>query len=91
MEFEWDPVKAEANRRKHGVSFQEAVSVFNDPMAITFVDPDHSDEEQRFVTIGYGASGKLLVVYHADRKGVARLIGARVGTRRERKRHESEE
>jgi uncharacterized DUF497 family protein len=62
MRFEWDAAKAEANAKKHGVSFEEALTVFYDPLAATFGDPDHSGSEQRFVTVGYSARGRLLVV-----------------------------
>lgn len=90
MGFAWDPGKAESNFRKHGVSFQEAITVFSDPMAITFADLAHSDREPRFFTVGYSSAGRLLVVYHADRNGDVRIIGARDATKRERKKHESE-
>lgn len=67
MEFEWDDRKAAANFKKHGVSFNEAGTVFGDPMAITFHDPDHSGIEQRFLTFGLSQSDRLLVVAHTDR------------------------
>ena len=91
MRFEWDEAKATSNLKKHRVSFDEAVTVFYDPLAASFADPDHSDDESRLVTVGYSAQGRLLVVCHVDRTGVARLINARHATRRERRRHESEE
>jgi uncharacterized protein len=76
--FEWDPVKAERNRRKHGVTFAEASSVFRDPFAITFDDPDHSHDERRFITIGVSARQRVLCVAHVDRRvGRVRLISAR--------------
>ncbi len=90
MRFEWDRKKADQNREKHGVSFDEAVTVFYDPLAATVEDPDHSIEEERFITIGYSAQRRLLVVSHTERKGAARLISARRATPRERKRHEAE-
>lgn len=62
MQFEWDDRKAVANERKHGVSFHEAATVFGDPLAITFLDPDHSDDEFRFLTFGMSQSSRLLVV-----------------------------
>jgi uncharacterized protein len=65
--FEWDPSKAAQNRRKHGVSFHEAATVFGDPLALTYQDPDHSVQEQRFITVGTSNTGKLLIVAHADR------------------------
>ncbi len=86
MRFEWDREKAASNLSKHGVPFEEAATVFYDPLAATFPDPDHSRREHRFLTIGY----RLLVVCHTDRRGSFRLISARRATRRERNRHETE-
>ena len=88
MRFEWDVEKAAANVEKHRVSFEEAVTVFYDPLAATFGDPDHSADESRLVTVGYSAQGRLLVVCHVERGGATRLISARRATVRERKRHE---
>jgi uncharacterized protein len=88
MRFEWDRRKAESNLRKHDVSFDEAVTVFYDPLAATFDDPLHSSDEERLLTIGYSLQGRLLVVSHVERGGVVRLISARRATLRERKRHE---
>jgi len=88
MRFEWDGGKAASNLKKHRVSFDEAVTVFYDPLAATFEDPDHSQEESRLVTVGYSARGRLLVVWHVERDGAARLVSARRATPRERKRHE---
>jgi hypothetical protein len=88
MRFEWDRSKATANLKKHRISFDEAVTVFYDPLAATFADPDHSDDESRFITVGYSVRGRLLVVCHVDRGGAIRLISARRATPRERKRHE---
>ena len=88
MEFEWDPKKAGSNERKHGVTFQEAATVFGDPLAITFEDLDHSVGEQRYVTFGLSLYKRLLVVSHADRGVSIRIIGARTMTRRERKIYE---
>jgi hypothetical protein len=88
MRFEWDGSKATANVKKHHVSFDEAVTVFYDPLAATFEDPDHSHDETRLVTVGYSARDRLLVVCHVERGGVMRLISARRATARERKRHE---
>jgi len=84
MQFEWDERKAVANKRKHRVSFHEAATVFGDPMAITFLDPDHSEDEFRFLTFGMSQSNRLLVVAHADRDDGVRIISARPLTRRER-------
>ena len=67
MELEWDDAKAEANLRKHGVSFTEAMTVFGDPLSLTGYDPDHSDDEDRYITVGLSADGRLLIVSHTDR------------------------
>ena len=90
MEFEWDERKAAANRAKHKVTFSEAATVFGDPLSVTFPDPDHSFEEERFVTIGSSEQGRLLAVAHVDRAGRIRIISARRTTRRERKTYEEE-
>jgi uncharacterized protein len=84
--------RAEAafNLKKHHVSFDEAVTVFYDPLAATFPDPDHSHDETRLVTIGYSSHGRLLVVCHVERGNAVRPITARNATPRERKRHEGE-
>ena len=89
MRFEWDPVKAVRNLAKHRVSFDEASTVFGDPLAGTIADPLHSRDEVRFVTIGNSASRGLLVVVHVDRGEAIRIISARRATRRERIRYES--
>jgi uncharacterized protein len=91
MRFEWDRAKAASNRRKHCISFDEAVTVFYDPLAATFKDPDHSLEEERLFTVGLSARGQLIVVCHTERRGAIRIISARLATPRERKRHENEE
>jgi uncharacterized protein len=85
MIFEWDPTKAWQNVRKHKVSFEEAATVFLDPLATTFDDPDHSKAEHRYITIGWSNQQRVLFVAHADR-GVARIriITARQATRREK-------
>jgi uncharacterized protein len=88
MQFEWDPRKDLANRRKHAVGFREATTVFGDPFAITFPDAEHSADEQRFLTIGASAAGRLLVVAHAERNEAIRIISARPATPRERKFYE---
>jgi uncharacterized protein len=90
MRFEWDGSKAASNLKKHRASFDEAVTVFYDPLAATFGDPDHSEEESRVITVGYSARGRLLVVSHVERGDATRLISARRATLRERKRHEDE-
>lgn len=89
MRFEWDSEKARKNYKKHKVSFDEAVTVFYDPLSATFPDPDHSDNEQRLITIGYSSQSRLLVVSHAERRRTVRIISARRATAHERKRHES--
>jgi len=86
--FEWDPRKAGENLRKHGVSFDEASSVFDDPLGITYLDPDHSEDEQRLVTFGYSASSRLLVVSHTERGDTWRIINARPATRSEQQIYE---
>jgi hypothetical protein len=83
MEFEWDPDKAAVNDKKHGVTFLEAATIFGDPLALTFVDPDHSVNEQRYLTFGLSRFGRLLIVSHTDRDGRIRIISARVMTRQE--------
>ena len=88
MDFEWDPDKASRNIAKHGVEFGEAATVFGDPLALTFFDPDHSDDEDRYLTFGHSIDGRLLVVSHTERGDVARIISARVAGRRERKIYE---
>ena len=88
MRFEWNDAKAIANLRKHGVSFDEAASVFFDPFSATADDPDHSLEEKRFVTFGRSSFGRLLVVGHVDRGDALRIITAREATRTERKLYE---
>ena len=88
MKFEWDEAKANSNYSKHGVSFQEATTVFGDPLAGTFPDPDHSHQEERWLTVGASAEGRLLVVVHTDHSITFRIISARVATNRERNRYE---
>jgi uncharacterized DUF497 family protein len=79
--YEWDPAKAAASRRKHRVTFDEASSVFRDPFAITFDDPDHSLDERRFITIGVSSRQRILFVAHIDRRADrVRLISARRAT-----------
>jgi len=90
VQFEWDPKKATSNLKKHGVSFEEAVTVFYDPLTATFDAPDHSDDEYRLITIGFSSGNRLLFVSHSDRGEVLRIISARPATTFERKRHERE-
>ena len=82
------PAKAERNRRKHRVSFEEAATVFGDPLSLTYPDPDHSASEQRFVTVGTSIKNRILIVAHTDRKDSVRIISVRKATRRERKYYE---
>ncbi|MFN8624564.1 MAG: BrnT family toxin [Candidatus Binatia bacterium] len=89
MRFEWHRAKAERNLRKHGISFDEAVTVFYDPLSATFDDEEHSADEARFITVGYSARGRLLVVAHTERGANVRIISARRATAPERKRHET--
>ena len=84
MEFEWDERKARANVKKHGISFHDAATVFGDPLAITFPDPDHSEEEERSVTFGMSQSQRLLVVAHTNRDAGTRIISARLMTTKEK-------
>ena len=89
MEFEWDRAKAENNLKKHKIAFDEAVTVFYDPLAATFDDPDHSVGERRLVTIGYSSQDQLLVVVHTELDSMIRIISARPATASERKNHEA--
>lgn len=91
MEFEWDPLKAEDNLKKHGGDFTEAATVFSDPLSITYSDPDHSLDEDRYIIIGSSSANRLLIVAHTDRDESTRLISAREVTSRERKLYEDED
>jgi uncharacterized protein len=86
--FKWDPQKESANRRKHGVSFTEASTVFNDSLAVTGADPDHSIGECRWITFGISREGDLLVVSHTDEGDMIRIISARAATLSERRLYE---
>ena len=88
MDFEWDPGKAIINLAKHVVAFADAATIFGDPLAVTYADPDHSEGEDRFVTFGHSASGPLLIVSHTDRDDRTRIISARRATQKERKIYE---
>lgn len=83
LTFEWDPRKAATNRRKHGISFEEATSIFGDGLSMTMQDPMHSVDEQRWITIGRSQAERLLVVVHTDRADHIHLISARLATRTE--------
>ena len=87
-EFEWNEMKAQANVRRHGVSFEEASTVFGDPLAILLPDPDHSEGEERFLVLGLSSRQRVLVVSHAERPPRTRLISARPATRYERGQYE---
>jgi uncharacterized DUF497 family protein len=88
MDFEWDTKKAAVNLKKHGVSFQEAATVFGDTMAITYPDPDHSEDENRSITFGMSRNRRLLVVAHTERGAKIRIINARLMAKHERKIYE---
>lgn len=88
MEFEWDKSKAVSNLSKHGVSFDEAQTVFDDTLYIDFYDPDHSYNEHRYIIVGQSAQNRLLVISYTERGNVIRLISARKATRKERETYE---
>ena len=89
MEFEWDRAKAERNLKKHEVAFDEGVTVFYDPLAATFNDPDDSSGERRLITIGYSSKDRLLVVVHTEQGQEIRIISVRPATAHERRNHET--
>ena len=91
MQFEWDAEKAQRNLAKHGVSFDEAATVFGDPLAVTIHDPNHSHQEPRFLTTGLSNRGRLIIVAHTDREERVRIINAREATASERSQYESGE
>ncbi len=91
MYFEWNEDKAVDNVRKHGVSFEEATTVFADTMSLTIHDPLHSEAEGRFIIVGMSNRHRTLVVVHTDRGDRVRIISARLATRRERKMYEEGE
>ncbi len=86
--FEWDEAKARVNQQKHGVSFDEAATVFADPLAAIFADPDHSHDEVREILVGHSDRNRLLIVSFTERGAAVRIISARVATPRERKDYE---
>lgn len=88
LEFEWDPAKAEANQRKHGVSFPEAGTAFGDPLSVTIPDTRHSMDEDRYILFGRSDQGRLLAVMHTERDTAIRIISARLVTARERREYE---
>jgi uncharacterized DUF497 family protein len=83
--FEWDQNKNAKNIKKHGISFDEAATIFDDPMFITVIDEEHSIDEERYITIGLSTYGRLLMVAHTDRQGKIRLISARKATKKDEK------
>ena len=89
MQFEWDRVKAQRNAAKHGVSFEEAITAFGDPLAVTIDDPDHSHDELRFLTTGLTNRHRLVIVAPTDREGRVRIISAREVAATERKQYGS--
>ena len=89
LSFEWHEAKAAANLKKHGISFEEAQTVFHDPLALTIGDPKHSQDEQRFIDIGYSAQGRLLVVAYTERGETIRIISSRRATKSERSAYEN--
>jgi uncharacterized DUF497 family protein len=90
MKFEWDKRKAISNIKKHGVPFEEASTVFGDPLSLTIQDPRHSSKEDRYVTIGLSAEFRIIVVIHTDRGDNIRIIRARLATKGEKNHYEKE-
>lgn len=88
LKFEWDTAKANANLRKHGVTFEEAASIFADPLALTFPDPDHSVGEKRWISFGVSNRDRLLAAAHAERGRSIRIVSARKATRHDREIYE---
>jgi uncharacterized DUF497 family protein len=84
LNFEWDEAKAATNLQRHQISFEEAKTVFNDPFLQTFPDPDHSEDEERYLSIGQSAAGTICIVIHTERQAIIRLISCRKATRKER-------
>lgn len=88
MQFEWNPTKAALNLKNHKVSFNEAATVFSDPLGVTVPDPDHSDEEDRLIIVGISYRSRLLIVSHTENEDAIRIISARELTPREREQYE---
>ena len=88
--FEWDEEKADGNLKRHKVSFQESATIFHDAFIATQLDPDHSEDEERYISIGYSVKGQLLVVSHTERDGRTRIISCRKVTAKERKIYEKD-
>lgn len=89
LEFEWDAIKAVENRINHKVTFEEAKTLFNDPLLLTFPDPEHSDHEHRSISIGISSHSRILLVVHTARRGKVRIISSRKATAKERKLYET--
>jgi len=90
LEFSWDERKAQQNARRHKVRFEEAATVFADPLARLYDDPDHSISEDRFLLVGHSAAGRVVLVVHAEKGDTIRIISARQPTARERARYEAD-
>jgi len=88
IEFEWDEKKAQLNFEKHEVRFEESVTVFYDPLLATMPDPDHSEDEQRYITIGQSVKGRILIISYTERQNRTRIISCRKATSREKKTYE---
>jgi uncharacterized DUF497 family protein len=88
LTFEWDEEKSRQNLRKHGVSFEEAKTIFNDPFAMTIADPDHSLRENRYIDMGMSCRGHILMVWYTERGSNIRIIGSRKTTRSQRQQYE---
>ena len=88
MKFDWDPVKADTNKGKHGVTFDEASTVFGDVLSVSGRDLSHSVGEHRYLTFGLSSQGRVLVVSHTDRGDIVRIISARTATRKEKRIYE---
>lgn len=91
LTFEWDEEKAKQNLKKHKVSFEEARTIFNDPLLLTFPDPDHSENEERYLNIGKSSGDRILIVIHTEREASIRLISCRKATSNERRAYEEGE
>ena len=89
--FAWDEDKSKENERRHGVSFEESKTIFNDPLSITIYDPDHSIDEDRFIELGLSKTGRFLIVCYTERGTTIRIISSRAATRRERRAYEGRE
>jgi uncharacterized protein len=91
LTFEWDEEKSKGNLRKHGVSFDEAKTVFNDPFAMTIPDPEHSAQEDRYIDLGMSSQGRILMVWYTERSRNIRIIGSRKAARSQRQKYEEDE